>query len=111
MNYELLTFCWLASCGLWIALFKSPAIPHLAEFFTKQPTSSDDVEFLLLSHKRYGLLTLYTCIWCQAFWTSALAALCYSIIAGPMLALPIFALALYPFTALLAWTLEKISGH
>lgn len=111
MTLKEILSCWLPWFGLWIVLFRSPFIPHAVEkLWTKEPTTTEEVELLLLQHGRYNLLQLYTCVWCQAFWTSVAAALTLSLAYGSLLMAPIYALSYYPLTALASWKLIKAAS-
>lgn len=112
MTIKLILTCWLPWFGLWIALLRSPLIPHLVEkFWSKEPTTTEDVEMLLLQYGRYNALQLYTCIWCQAFWTSVAAALTLAAADGSLLWAPVYALSYYPLTAFASWKLVKIASE
>lgn len=106
MNAQELIFCFLPSVGLWIAVFCAPSIPHAMELLiTKRPMTSSDVEDFLLEGSHFKLLQLYSCTWCQGFWTSVLAGTAYGLLFGSFLLFPVYILFYYPVTMTLIWTL------
>lgn len=113
MTATLILSCWLPWFGLWIALFKAPSIPHLVEvLLTKEPMTTDDVEQLLLVNRHYKLLQLYTCAWCQSFWTSVAAGATYLVATGSSLVwLPVFTLSYYSLNTFCVWKMEQLSKH
>jgi hypothetical protein len=107
MPIRLILTCWLPFLGLWIALLKSPLIPHLLEsFVTYTPMTEVDVLNYLSDKNRWTLMSLYSCIWCQAFWISVGAAATYGVATSQFIWIPIFALSYYPLSA---WAVLKFS--
>ena len=64
------------SVGVWVAVFRGPAVIHLMSRYTEEDLHTHkDVENWLLQNSQWFFHTLWTCRVCQAFWTAALAAL------------------------------------
>lgn len=63
-------FTWL---GVWIAVSRSPLVADLLELWvTGAPMTREDVDTWLINQGKFKLLKLWTCVYCQAFWTSCL---------------------------------------
>lgn len=104
--------CLLPCLGAWVILFRSPLLPHLVEWLvTKEPMTSSDLEDLLLRRGSFFLYGLYTCLWCQAFWTSAAAAIAYGVFFGDAWKIPLYALTVYPITSFAVWKLKHLEQH
>jgi hypothetical protein len=94
-------FFWL---GAWIAVSRSPLVPDLLEIWvTKTPMLHADVDDWLTNRGNFKLLKVWTCVYCQAFWTSCF----HSITCGTALAIlwgpawifttPLLILSFYPW--------------
>ncbi len=94
-------FSWL---GLWIAISRSPLVPDLLEcWVTKEPMTRNDVDDWLLNQGKFKLLKLWTCVYCQAFWTSCLHGLTCGAVLATLWApawifiAPLLILSFYPW--------------
>lgn len=107
----------LPAHGLWFLVFRTPLLPHLAGLLWRQPfMTSEDLSLQLLTRGYDKLFFLWVCTYCQATWTSLLAAIPLAWLLSPALGLglgsvgwlaPVLWLSLLP----LFWLLQKPFGH
>lgn len=108
---ELLLSCWFfcTACanGLWLVIFKSPLVKHIASHFTDADMcTSADLENYFLARRWWFVHNLWTCTTCQAVWTSAVATLAfYTAVPVSLLFSPIIFLATLPFVK---WTQKHL---
>lgn len=101
----------LTSVGLWAFIFCTPLIPSLLSWMIPNIYTRYDVESMLAEQQRWWLLKLYTCVWCQAWWTSCLAAVLHGVTFGPLYNTPIYALSFSPVIYLITWKLHHLPNQ